>query len=182
MLLVTLPFCLNGERVKLCSGVSLGKGQLCRGGQAVSRDIGWVTVGQRPMGEYWLHAAWLRERHMAAGLQIQILYVCCLIPHLQGISDSRGREEADIHWIFSRCYQGCYQPWQAGCCSGKCPLFWFCGLHKHLWKQSSTRVGNHAFWLLWATHLETSLSGFDDSLCCGNWSRALQANSVSLKL
>ncbi len=176
---VTLPFCLHCKSVKLCTSISLGEGQLCRGGQHVSRDTGWVTVGQRPIGEHLLHAAWLRRPHTAARLQIHIW-----MPSNSSsanevfLTESEKKQVVCCHCICWSCYRGCYQPWQAGCSSGKCPLFRFSGLHKHLRKPSSTRVGTPEFGLLWAKCLETILSGFDGSLCCGNWSRALKAHYI----
>ncbi len=124
--------------------------------------------------------------HDSDGLTRQLvckfIYGCLLIPHQQmkffWQLESEKKQVVCCHCICWSCYRGCYQPWQAGCSSGKCPLFRFSGLHKHLRKPSSTRVGTPEFGLLWAKCLETILSGFDGSLCCGNWSRALKAHYI----
>lgn len=175
-----LLLCPHGKSVKLCTSISLGEGQLCRGGQSVCRDTAWVTVGQRPTREHLLHAAWLRRR-LDRKIQIWMLSYILSAKFFWQL-EAKKTQVVRCHCICERVTKAVISPGKRVAARGKCPLFKFFGLHKHLWKPSSTRVGSPEFGLLWDKRLETPLSGFDGSLCYGNWSRALKAHSACPQL
>lgn len=129
-----LLLCLHGKSVKLCTNISLGEGQLCRGGQSVCRDTAWVTVGQRPIRERLLTCWMTQTAARSQKIQIWMLSYISSAKFFWQL-EAKKTQVVRCHCICERVTKAVISPDKRVAARGKCPLFKFFGLHKHLWKK-----------------------------------------------